>query len=168
MALLVMGRPEIKIPKVPFVYGGDLESLCRECGLPCKLDETSVDCMRRFFLQGFLHCTYFIYGYCFLIDVDGCVFDNGGEHENYWLNLLNPYFHNVADLETTDPEFVKHSGELKALVFDQMENRRVSLCRYLEEYYNRVMETGGGLSEEMMGRLDEAYLSLLSGTERKK
>ncbi len=163
-----MGRPEITIPSLPFIYGGDPETLCGECQLPCKLNETSIDCFRRFFLQGMLQCTYFIYGYCFLIDIVGCVFDNGGEHEAYWLRFLNDYFHNVKDVETTDPDFAKNSEELKKLVFEQIENRQVSLCRYIEEIYNRVMETGGGLSEEMMEKLDEAYLSLLSGTSRKK
>jgi uncharacterized protein YaaW (UPF0174 family) len=58
--------------------------------------------------------------------------------------------------------------ELKQLISEQISSRQVSLCRYLEEIYNRVMETGGGMSEEMMEKLDEAYLSLLSGTSRKK
>lgn len=127
-----------------------------------------MDCLRRFFLQGLLQCTYFVHGYCFLIDEPGCVFDNGGEHDAYWMNLLNQYYHNVGDVETTDPDFIKRAGELKRLVDDQILSRRVSLCRYLEEFYNRVMETGGGMSEEMMERLDDAYMSLLSGTSRKK
>jgi hypothetical protein len=96
------------------------------------------------------------------------VFDNGGEHDAYWLNLLNQYFHDVEDVETKDPEFVKHERELRRLIDDQIAARRVSLCRYLEEYYNRVMDTGGGASEEMMAKLDEAYMALLSGTSRKK
>jgi len=62
---------------------------------------------------------------------------------------------------------VRRREELKRLVFDQVENRQVSLCRYFEEYYHRVLEDGGGLSEEMMGKLDEAYLALLAGTSRK-
>ena len=163
-----MGDQDIIVPKSPFLYGGDSETLCRECQLPCNLDTTSVDCFRRFFLQGMLQCTYLIYGYCFLMDQPGCVFDNGGEHETYWLRFLNDYFHNVKDVEETDPEFAKHSEELKKLVFEQIQNRQVSLCRYVEEIYNCVMSTGGGLSEEMMERLDEAYLALLSGTSRKK
>ncbi|NIM19498.1 MAG: hypothetical protein GTO51_03855 [Candidatus Latescibacteria bacterium] len=163
-----MGRPEIKVPSLPFVYGGEAEMLCRECQLPCKLDVMSIDCYRRFFLQGMLQCTYFIYGYCFLVEKPGCVFDNGGQHEDYWLRLLNDYFHNVKNVEETDPDFARNSEELKKLVFTQIENRQVSLCRYIEETYNRVMETGGGLSEEMMEKLDEAYLALLGGTSRKK
>ena len=71
-----MGRPEIRVPQRRFVYGGEAETLCRECQLPCRLDETSVDCFRRFFLQGLLQCTYFVHGYCFLVDKAGCVFDN--------------------------------------------------------------------------------------------
>lgn len=163
-----MGRPEIRTPRPRFVYGGDTETLCRECELPCRLDETSVDCLRRFFLQGLLRCTYLVHGYCFLVDKPGCVFDNGGEHDLYWASLLNQYFHNVEDVETKDPDFVKHVSELERLIGDQLDARRVSLCRYLEEQYQRVMETGGGLDEETMGKLDEAYLALLSGTSRKK
>ena len=163
-----MGRPEIKVPKHAFVYGGDAEPLCRECQLPCTMDETSVDCYRRFFLQGLLQCTYFVHGYCFLTENPGCVFDNGGDHDTYWMNLLNQYFHNVEDVEQKDPDFVQRVEELKSLIADHIENRQVSLCRYLEEMYNRVMETGGGMSEEMMEKLDEAYIALLSGTSRKK
>jgi len=109
-----------------------------------------------------------VYGYCFLIDKPGCVFDNGGVHDNYWINLLNPYFRNVGDIDTTDPDTSKRTDELKGLVDAQIDGRTVSLCRYLEEYYHRVMETGGGMSEEMMDKLDEAYMSLLGGTSRKK
>jgi len=84
------------------------------------------------------------------------------------MKLLNDYFHNVKEVETSDPDFIRHSTELKSLVSDQIENRTVSLCRYIEECYNRVMETGGGMSEEMMEKLDESYLALLSGTCRKE
>jgi hypothetical protein len=132
------------------------------------MDKTSVDCFRRFFLQGYLRCTYFVHGYCFLVDKKGCVFDNGGEHDTYWMNLLNQYFHNVKDVGSKDPDFVQRVDELKLLIQQQIENRQVSLCRYLEECYTRVMETGGGLSEEMMEKLDEAYLALLAGTSRKE
>lgn len=163
-----MGRPEIEIPDHHFVYGGDAETLCRECQLPCKLDVTSIDCFRRFFLQGMLQCTYFVHGYCFLIDEPGCVFDNGGKHDKYWMNLLNQYFHNVKDIEEKDPNFVTRVQELNQLIEQQISDRQVSLCRYLEEIYNRAMETGGGISEEMMERLDEAYLAQLAGTPRKK
>jgi hypothetical protein len=163
-----MGRPEIEVPEVPFAYGGDAETLCRECRLPCTLNRTSTDCLRRFFLQGFLQCTYFVHGYCFLVKEDGCVFDNGGKHDVYWMNLLNQYFHNVKDMETKDPNFVKRVEQLKGLIDDHIANRQVSLCRYVEEYYNRCMETGGGLSEEIMETLDQAYIALLDGTPRKE
>jgi len=163
-----MGRPEIKIPTAPFVYGGDPETLCRECQLPCRLDEMSIDCLRRLFLQGFLQCTYLVHGYCFLIDEAGCVFDNGGAHDSYWMRSLNQYFHNVEDVKGEDPNFVRYVDELKRLIDNSIDTRQVSLCRYVEEYYNRVMETGGGMSEEMMERLDEAYITLLSGTTRKR
>jgi hypothetical protein len=164
----LMGRPEITVPNLAFVYGGEAEQLCRECQLPCKFDETSVDCFRRFFLQGYLQCTYFVYGYCFLQDAAGCVFDNGGVHDTYWMNSLNQYFHNVKDVSLRDPDFIKHVDQLKELIEQQINGCQVSLCRYVEEHYNRVMETGGGMSEEMMDRLDEAYMALLSGTNRKK
>ena len=166
--LALMGRPEIEIPDYPFVYGGDAGTLCRECQLPCKLNKTSIDCFRRFFLQGFLQCTYFVHGYCFLIDESGCVFDNHGKQDKYWMNLLNQYFHNVKDIESKDPDFVTRVQELNKLIEQQIVDRQVPLCRYLEEIYNRVMETGGGLSEEMMERLDAAYLALLGGIPRKE
>lgn len=163
-----MGRPEIEVPEHAFVYGGDAEPLCRECQLPCQLEVTSVDCFRRFFLQGLLQCTYFVYGFCFLTEKPGCVFDNGGQHDTFWMNTLNQYFHNVKDIESKDPDFVKRVEDLKRLIDDHIENRQVSLCRYLEEIYNRVLETGGGIGEEMMEKLDDAYLALLRGTTRKK
>jgi hypothetical protein len=144
-----------------------VEVLCRECELPCRLEETSIDCLRRFFLQGLLQCTYFVFGYCFLVDRPGCVFDNGGQHEQYWLNLLRDYFHRVGDKDETDPEFPRNAEEVQRLVDRWIADRQVYLCRYVEEVYNRVMETGGGLSEEMMEKLDEAYLALLAGTRRK-
>jgi hypothetical protein len=81
--------------------------------------------------------------------------------------LLNQYHHHVAGAESTDPDFSRHTGEFRRLIEDQIASRRVSLCRYIEEYYNRVMETGGGASEEMLEKLDEAYIALLSGTSRK-
>lgn len=163
-----MGRPDIEVPAAPYVYGGNREERCRECQLPCKLKVTSPDCFRRFFLQGMLECTYFVYGYCFLSTEPGCVFDNGGFHEDYWLDLLANYFHNVSNKSETDPDFVNNSTQLKTLIRQQIEDRQVQLCRYFEEYYNRVMEEGGGLAEEVMEKLDEAYLNLLSGTSRKR
>ena len=163
-----MGRTEIEVPEAPYAYGGDKVGLCRECQLPCTLNVTSPDCFRRFFLQGMLECTYFVRGYCFLNTEPGCVFDNGGHHEDYWLNLLNDYFHNVKDRKETDPDFVRNAVELKKLVSQQIEDRQVQLCRYFEEYYNRIMEEGGGVSEEIMEKLDEAYLALLAGTTRKR
>ena len=164
-----MGRPGIRAPHYGFVYGGAPEALCGECQLPCRLDEIGVDCLRRFFLQGLLQCTYFVEGYCFYSDGTGCVLDNGGEHERYWMTLLNQYHHHVVGThETTDPRFQKHVEEFRCLIEDQIAARRVSLCRYLEEYYNRVMETGGGVSEDMLEKLDTAYMALLGGTSRKK
>jgi hypothetical protein len=162
-----MGRPEINIPAAPYVYGCNRERLCRDCQLPCRLSETSPDCYRRFFLQGMLQCTYLVYGYCFL-DQPGCVFDNGAEHDRYWLGLLNEYFHNVSGREESDAEFARHRGEVVRLVDEQIAARQVSLCRYLEEFYNRLLQDGGGLSEGIMTRFDDAYLALLSGTSRKR
>lgn len=163
-----MGRPEIKVPAAPYVYGGDTTGLCRDCQLPCRLDETSPDCLRRFFLQGMLQCTYQVHGYCFL-DAPGCVFDNGGEHDSYWVHVLNDYFHNVGGHgENERADFVERREQLLKLVNERISNRQVSLCRYLEEVYHRALEDGGGLSEDVMGHLDEAYLALLAGTSRKR
>lgn len=162
-----MGRPEIKVPPAPYVYGGDPTELCRDCQLPCKLDETSPDCMRRFFLQGMLQCTYFVRGYCFL-DRPGCVFDNGGEHDQYWVHVLNDYFHNVKGREENEPDFRQRREQLLEIIRVQIADRQVSLCRYLEEVYNRALDDGGGLSEDVMGHLDDAYLALLAGTDRKR
>lgn len=163
-----MGRPEIEIPDFNFVYGGEAELLCRECQLPCRHEVTSIDCFRRFFLQGMLQCTYFVYGYCFLQDEPGCVMDNGGHHDQYWMNLLNDYFHNVGNRQSTDSNFRENVNRLKAMIDEQIETGQVSLCRYFEELYNRLMEDGGGLSEDVMEKLDEAYLALLAGTPRKR
>jgi len=157
---------EKKPVQFPFSVGGDPVAYCEECQLPCKLEEMSLDCHRRFFLQGLINCSYFVYGFCFLIDMPGCVFDNGGRHDTYWLQLLNDYFHNVDGREENE-EFLKQREEVLKLISDQVERQNVYLCRYLEEYYNQIMKTGGGLSEEMLDRLDEAYLSLLRGISRK-
>ena len=157
---------ETKSKTMPFTFGGDPHLFCEECQLPCGLAEMDIDCHRRMFLQGMIHCSYFVYGYCFLIDQPGCVFDNGGRHDSYWLPLLNDYFHNISGC-TEDESFHKHRSEVERLVMDQITQQNVYLCRYLEEYYHRVMETGGGLSEEMLSKLDEAYLSLLKGISRK-
>jgi len=141
-----VGRPEIKVPPAPYVYGGDTTRLCRDCQLPCRLDETSPDCFRRFVLQGMLQCTYFVYGYCFL-DRPGCVFDNGGDHDSYWVSVLKDYFHNATAREESDANFVERREQLLQLVREHIEQRQVSLCRYLEEVYHRALEDGGGLSE---------------------
>jgi len=155
-----------KKTEFPFVFGADIEYLCEQCELPCQLDTLNLDCYRRFFLQGLVHCSYFVYGYCFLTDQPGCVFDNGGRHESYWMNLLNDYFHNVNQREMTDDQ-VRGREELLKLIEDEIARSDVMLCRYLEEYYNRIMEIGGGLSEDVLSRLDQAYLSLLRGISRK-
>jgi hypothetical protein len=155
-----------KANRLPFTFGGDPEVFCEECQLPCGLAEMNIDCHRRLFLRGMVRCSYFIHGYCFLIDQPGCVFDNNGLHDTYWLHLLNDYFHNVSGLPE-DERFHAHRAEVERLVSDQIERQGVYLCRYLEEYYHQAMETGGGLSEEMLSQLDDAYLSLLKGISRK-
>jgi hypothetical protein len=157
---------ERKATHFPFTFGGDPEAFCADCQLPCNLEEMSLDCHRRFFLRGLINCSYLVNGYCFLIDRPGCVFDNGGRYDEYWLHLLNEYFHNVARREESE-EFKKHRDEVLRLIAEQRENQNVYLCRYLEEYYSQIMGTGGGLSEEMLSGLDEAYLSLLRGISRK-
>jgi hypothetical protein len=156
----------MKTRRRAFTFGGDPDLFCEECQLPCGLSEMNIDCHRRLFLQGMVRCSYFVYGYCFLIDQPGCVFDNGGHHDTYWLQLLNDYFHNITGTPE-DETFHAHRAEVEKLVSNQIEQQNVYLCRYLEEYYNQVMETGGGLSEEMLSKLDEAYLSLLKGISRK-
>ena len=155
-----------KATRMPFAFGGDSEAFCAECRLPCSMEEMSIDCHRRFFLHGMMNCSYFVYGYCFLVDQPGCVFDNGGRHDEYWLHLLNEYFHTVPGTEA-GADFAKRRAEVLVLVDDQIRNQNVYLCRYLEEFYNQVMGTGGGLAEEMLSKLDEAYLSLLRGISRK-
>lgn len=155
-----------KAIRVPFTIGGDPDAFCLECRLPCNLEEMSIDCHRRFFLQGLTNCSYFVFGYCFLMDEPGCVFDNGGRHDEYWLQLLNSYFHR-SEAEDPNPKFADSRAEVQRLIEEQIKNRSVHLCRYIEEYYQRAMETGGGLSEEMLSRLDEAYMSLLRGITRK-
>ena len=155
-----------KATKLPFTFGGDSEAFCDECQLPCNLDEMTIDCHRRLFLQGNLNCSYFVMGYCFLIDEPGCVFDNGGRHETYWLQLLNEYFHNGSRREE-DEAFLASRAEAVKLIEDQIERQNVYLCRYIEQYYAQIMETGGGLSEDMLSKLDEAYLSILRGISRK-
>ncbi|OQX85810.1 MAG: hypothetical protein B6D63_01490 [Candidatus Latescibacteria bacterium 4484_7] len=150
----------------PFTFGGDPEILCEECQLPCTLEEMNLDCHRRFFLRGLLRCSYFVKGYCFLSGVNGCVFDNGGRHETYWLNLLNDYYHDISGKDK-EADFAKNAEEVRKLVDDEIEKQNVYLCRYIEELYNEVMKAGGGLSEDMLSELDEAYLSLLKGIIRK-
>jgi hypothetical protein len=152
--------------RLPFAFGGDTEAFCADCKLPCTLEETTIDCHRRFFLHGLINCSYLVYGYCFLIDRPGCVFDNGGRHDEYWLHLLNEYFHNVSG-RPEDETFQRHRAEVLRLIGEQIASSGVHLCRYIEEYYGQIMGTGGGLSEEMLSKLDEAYLSLLKGITRK-
>jgi len=156
----------MKPKQFPFIFGGDAFEFCKECHLPCGLAMMNIDCNRRLFLKGMVRCSYFVNGYCFLIDEPGCVFDNGGRHDSYWLQLLNDYFHNISGA-VEDETFLVHRAEVERLVAEQIENQNVYLCRYLEEYYNQIMETGGGLSEEMISQLDDAYLSLLKGISRK-
>jgi hypothetical protein len=158
--------PGRKATSVPFTYGTDPGAFCAECKLPCNLDEMTIDCHRRLFLRGQTNCSYLVYGYCFLVDQPGCVFDNGGRHDEYWLQLLNEYFHNAGRREENE-EFLKRRAEVLRLIAAQIESHAVYLCRYLEEYYTQIMGAGGGLSEEMLSRLDEAFLSLLRGINRK-
>ena len=158
--------PGEKARSFPFTFGGDPAVFCEECRLPCRIEEMSVDCHRRFFLQGLLNCSYFVFGYCFLADEPGCVFDNGGRHDTYWLQLLNTWFHNV-DGKPEDEEFLRRRSEVRALIDEQIQRQNVYLCRYLEEYYNRAMDAGGGMNEETLSKLDDAYLSMLRGISRK-
>ncbi|MBU8923443.1 MAG: hypothetical protein KOO63_16625 [Bacteroidales bacterium] len=155
-----------KARNLPFTFGCSAEVICEECQLPCNLDEMSVDCHRRMFLQGMLNCVYFVNGYCFLTEHPGCVMDNGGKHDTYWLQLLRDYFHNVDGKEENE-QFLKSREEVLKLIEAEINRQDVFLCRYLEQYYAMILETGGGLSEEVLSKLDDAYLSLLRGICRK-
>lgn len=155
-----------KAVRFPFTFGCHPEVICEECQLPCNLEKMEIDCHRRQFLEGMLHCIYFVHGYCFLVDQPGCVFDNGGRHDTYWLQLLGEYFHNIEGREE-DEEFLRNREEVLKLIAAEIERQDVFLCRYIEQYYAQVMETGGGLSEDMLSKLDEAYLLLLRGIGRK-
>ena len=66
------------------------------------------------------------------------------------------------DGEEEDEKYIKSAQEARKLIDEQIERNNVFLCRYIEEYYNQVMETGGGLSDEMISALDEAYLMMLT------
>ena len=106
-----------KATKLPFTFGGDTEAFCEECQLPCNLDAMTIDCHRRLFLQGMLNCSYFVYGYCFLIDEPGCVFDNGGRHDTYWLQLLNDYFHNASNREEDEAVLASRAEAVKLIAY---------------------------------------------------
>ncbi len=160
-----MGDPK-KARTFPFTFGCNPQVICEECQLPCNLDEMTVDCHRRGFLQGMVNCVYFVNGYCFLVGHPGCVFDNGGRHDTYWMQILGEFFHNVSGREE-DEEFLRNREEVLKLIGREIENQDVYLCRYIEQYYTQVLGTGGGLSEDMLSKLDEAFLSLLRGISRK-
>ncbi|HSG29834.1 MAG TPA: hypothetical protein VLA34_15235 [Candidatus Krumholzibacterium sp.] len=155
-----------KAREFPFTFGCGPEVICEECQLPCQLEKMTVDCHRREFLKGILNCVYFVHGYCYLTEIPGCVMDNGGKHDSYWLQLLRDYFHN-ADNREEDDEFQRNRAEIMKLIDAELARQNVYLCRYIEQYYSMVLETGGGLSEDMLSRLDEVYLSLLRGISRK-
>lgn len=136
------------------------------CALPCGFAACGETCHRRHFLQGLLHCSYFYKGYCFLIDVPGCAFDNGGRTEEFWLGLLRDYVYNLKS-QPDDESFAKARAQSVRYLEEQIEGRNVFLCRYFEEKYNAILESGGGASEEESRALDRAYEALMSGARRK-
>jgi hypothetical protein len=82
------------------------------------------------------------------------------------MQLLGEYFHNVNNREE-DEEYLRNHREVLKLIENEIERQDVFLCRYIEQYYAQVLETGGGLSEDMLSKLDDVYLSLLRGISRK-
>ena len=161
-----MNKPTKPPVNTQFTHGAPYDALCEMCNLPCGFEACGETCHRRHFLEASLQCSYFFRGYCFLIDVEGCAFDNGGKSEDYWLGLLRDYVHNVAGKER-DEDFQKAREQTRRYLEEQIEAKNVYLCRYLEEQYNQALESGGSASEEELEHLDLAYEFLMSGGKRK-
>ncbi len=161
-----MHKPSQPPVNTHFTHGASCESLCEVCSLPCGFQACGELCHRRHFLKGALHCSYFFRGYCFLLDEEGCAFDNGARTESYWLGLLRDYVYNVERKEE-DESFVKARGQAIRYLEEQIELKNVFLCRYLEEQYDLALQSGGSASEEELGHLDVAYEALMSGARRK-
>jgi hypothetical protein len=165
-----VGAPVTKPTKPPvnthFIHGPRPEELCDICALPCGFTACGETCHRRHFLQGMLYCSYFFRGYCFLIDVPGCAFDNGGRTEEYWRGLLRDYVYNVTGRDE-DETFQRARAQAIRYLEEQIEQKNVFLCRYFEEQYSQVLQSGGSASEEELMHLDRAYEALMSGGKRK-
>jgi len=116
--------------------------------------------------MGALQCSYFFRGYCFLVDVPGCAFDNGAKTENYWLGLIRDYVHNLKGQEE-DESFLKAKEQSIRYLEEQIELKNVYLCRYVEEQYNLALQSGGSASEEDLEHMDTAYEQLMRGAKRK-
>lgn len=161
-----MAKPELPPTHTDFIWGARPEDLCEICELPCGFSACGPTCHRRHFLAGLLNCSYLYRGYCFLVDVPGCAFDNRGQTETHWLPLLNSYLHNKArSAESADYRLARQRTE--EYLNEQIEAQNVYLCRYLEEVYNLALASGGSLAEEDLAQLEAAILKLLSGMPRK-
>ncbi len=161
-----MAKPRLEPVNVDFICGARPADLCEVCELPCELPVCGATCHRRHFLAGLLNCSYFYRGHCFLIDVPGCAFDNGGRTEKHWLPLLNEYLHNKErSAESEDYQLARRRTE--EYLNEQIEAQNVFLCRYVEEVYNLGLSSGGSRAEEELGHLEQALLKLLSGALRK-
>ncbi len=161
-----MNKPTKPPVNTHFTHGAPYEALCEVCSLPCGFEACGETCHRRHFLMGALQCSYFFRGYCFLVDVEGCAFDNGAKTENYWLGLIRDYVHNLKGQEE-DESFLKAKEQSIRYLEEQIELKNVYLCRYVEEQYNLALQSGGSASEEDLEHLDTAYEQLMSGAKRK-
>ncbi len=161
-----MSKPQLPPRHTDFIWGARPEDLCEVCELPCGFDACGATCHRRHFLAGLLNCSYLHHGHCFLVDVPGCAFDNGGQTEGHWLPLLNSYLHNKSR-ETESADYLKARQRSEEYLQEQIEAENVYLCRYLEEVYNLALASGGSLAEEELAHLEAAILKLLSGAPRK-
>ncbi|MHB8079104.1 MAG: hypothetical protein ACYDIE_07605 [Candidatus Krumholzibacteriia bacterium] len=161
-----MPRPTQPPRSTGFIHGARPEDLCEECELPCGFAACGVTCHRRHFLAGLLRCSYLYRGYCFLVDVPGCAFDNGGRTESQWLPLLNSWLHSRTRADESE-DFRLARLRTEEYLNEQIEAQNVFLCRYLEEVYNLALSSGGSFVEEELTHLESGLLKLLSGTSRK-
>jgi hypothetical protein len=161
-----MAKPTQPPEHTDFLYGARPQDLCEVCELPCGFTACGPTCHRRHFLAGLLRCSYFYRGYCFLIDVPGCAFDNGGQTEGTWLSLLNAWLHN-RERAAESEDFRLARQRTEEALNEQIEAQNVYLCRYLEEVYNQALASGGSFDAEELEQLEAALLRLLSGMPRK-
>ncbi len=161
-----MPKPAQPPVHVDFICGADPRALCEVCELPCGFEACGTTCHRRHFLAGLLNCSYLYRGCCFLVDVPGCAFDNGGRTEGHWLPLMNAYLHNrERSAESEDFRLARQRTE--EYLNEQIEAQNVYLCRYVEEIYNLALASGGSLAADELEHLETALLRLLAGAARK-